>query len=294
MKILPFHETESGTWTYLLADSDSGHAAIIDPVWVYDPVSGRASRDFIDQVLEAVTAAGYQLDWVLETHAHADHLSAAGLVRAETGARIAIGQGIRQVQENFKRVFNLQGLAADGSQFDRLFAEGDTLRLGGLELRVIETPGHTDDSITYLVGDAAFIGDTLFAPGYGTARCDFPGGDAGRLFDSIQKLYALPGNTRLHLCHDYPDEGQPATHCVTVDESRTSNKHVRADTTRAEFVAMREARDKTLSLPRLILPSLQVNVLAGSPPPPEDNGFSYLKTPFNTTIPDLLGARSDD
>lgn len=291
MDIRPFYETESGTWTYLLGDPDTGRAAIVDPVWVFDPVSGRASREFIDKVLDAANAAAYQLDWVLETHAHADHLSAGGVVQSETGAKIAIGQGIRKVQANFKRVFNLESMAIDGRQFDRLLAEGDTLRVGNLELRVIETPGHTDDSITYLVGDAAFVGDTLFAPGYGTARCDFPGGDAGRLFDSIQKLYALPGDTRLHLCHDYPDEGVQPVHCVTVEESRRNNKHVRSDTPREAFVKMRNERDATLGLPRLILPSLQVNVLAGQAPPPESNGFSYLKLPFNTSVDDLLRSR---
>lgn len=288
MNITPFYEAETGTWTYLLADPESGQAAVIDPVWVFDPVSGRASRGFIDQVLAQASAEGLEISWVLETHAHADHLSAGALIRAETGARIAIGQGIRAVQDNFKKVYHFEWLRPDGSQFDRLLAEGDTLSVGSLELRVIETPGHTDDSITYLVGDAAFIGDTLFTPGYGTARCDFPGGDAGCLYDSIQKLYALPGNTRLHLCHDYPAEGEAPVHCVTVDESRRANKHVRADTPREEFVAMREARDATLSLPGLILPALQVNVLAGQAPPPDSNGFSYLKLPFNTSLEELL------
>lgn len=291
MDITPFYEAETGTWTYLLADPSSGQAAVIDPVWVFDPVSGRASRGFIDQVLEQARSDGLEIAWVLETHAHADHLSAGALIRAETGARIAIGQGIRAVQRNFKKVYNFDWLEPDGSQFDRLLAEGESLMVGDLELRVIETPGHTDDSITYLVGDAAFVGDSLFAPGYGTARCDFPGGDAGRLYDSIQKLYALPGNTRLHLCHDYPAEGDAPVHCVTVEESRRGNKHVRADTPREEFIAMREARDATLGLPRLILPALQVNVLAGAAPPPEENGFSYLKLPFNTSVDELLTSR---
>lgn len=292
VKIMPFYEGESGTWTYLLADQDSKRAAIIDPVWVYDPVSGHASRDFIDQALAAAKAQGWTLDWVLETHAHADHLSAGALIREETGARIAIGQGIRSVQHNFQKVFNLASLIPDGSQFDRLLTDGDSLEIGGLSLRIMDTPGHTSDCITYLVGDAAFIGDTLFAPGYGTARCDFPGGDAGRLYESIQRLYALPSETRLHLCHDYPEEGAAPRHCVTVAQSRKENIHLRADTPKEEFIALRTARDATLDLPTLILPAIQVNVWAGAPPLAEDNGCSYLKIPFNRSIERLL-ARGD-
>ena len=178
MLIEPFYEKDSGTWCYLLADSDHGEAAIIDPVWLYDPVSGKADLSFTEQVLRRVEEGGFKLTWVLETHAHADHLSSAAYIRRKTGARIAIGRGIRSVQENFRRVFNISDLDCDGSQFDRLLSEGDVVRVGSLEVGVMETPGHTNDSLTYLVGDAAFIGDTLFAPAFGTARCDFPGGDA--------------------------------------------------------------------------------------------------------------------
>lgn len=288
LEILPFFEPDSCTWTYLIADSGSGAAAVVDPVWVYDPISGRADRAFTDKVLDRANSNGWQIEWVLETHAHADHLSSAGLIRSETGARIACGRGIRQVQETFRKVYNLRDLATDGSQFDRLLSEGDEISVGELTARVMETPGHTNDSVTYLVGDAAFIGDTLFIPSFGTARCDFPGGDAALLFDSIQRIYRLPGETRLFMCHDYPQEGVEPRAMVTVDESRRDNIHLNGDTGREEFVAMRESRDATLGLPRLILPAIQVNVLGGQAPAPEDNGFSYLKIPFNTSVPAIL------
>lgn len=288
LSIESFYEPQSGTWTYLVADRASGTAAIIDPVWVFDPVSGAVDRSQVDTVLAAVSDRDWTLAWVLETHAHADHLSAGALIRDETGARIAIGQGIRNVQATFSRVFNTPDRPTDGSQFDRLLAEGDEIALGKERIRVIETPGHTNDSITYLVGDAAFIGDTLFAPSYGSARCDFPGGDAALLFDSVQKLYALPPETRLFLCHDYPAEGQEPRSMVTVAESRRDNIHLNDATTREAFVALRRGRDAGLGLPKLIFPAIQVNVLAGAAPPAEDNGASYLKIPFATRIPDLL------
>jgi len=288
MEIRSFHEPDSGTWTYLLADPDSGAAAVIDPVWVYDPVSGRTDHGFIDNVLESAAAAGWRIEWVLETHAHADHLSAAARVRAATGARLACGAGITAVQENFARVFNFAGVPAAKQPFDRLLREGDEVSLGKLRIAVLDTPGHTSDSITYLVGDAAFVGDTLFAPGAGTARCDFPGGDAGQLYDSVMKLYALPPQTRLFLCHDYPAEGRQAVCGVTVARSRAENIHIRDGREKADFIAQREARDRTLALPRLILPALQVNILGGHAPAAEDNGVSYLKIPFNRTIEELI------
>ena len=288
MEIRSFHEPDSGTWTYLLADPDSGAAAVVDPVWVYDPVSGRTDHGFIDNVLESAAAAGWRIEWVLETHAHADHLSAAARVRAATGARLACGAGITAVQENFARVFNFAGVPAAKQPFDRLLREGDEVSLGKLRIAVLDTPGHTSDSITYLVGDAAFVGDTLFAPGAGTARCDFPGGDAGQLYDSVMKLYALPPQTRLFLCHDYPAEGRQAVCGVTVARSRAENIHIRDGREKADFIAQREARDRTLALPRLILPALQVNILGGHAPAAEDNGVSYLKIPFNRTIEELI------
>ena len=293
MDIKSFYEPESGTWTHLLADPASGAAAIIDPVWVYDPVSGKADATFIDAVLDTALEAGYRLEWILETHAHADHLTAADVLRRRTGARIACGRGIRRVQETFARVFNMQGMATDGSQFDRLLQEGDTVALGGLEIQVIETPGHTADSITYRVKDAVFVGDTLFAPAYGSARCDFPGGDAGQLFDSIARIHELPDTTRIFLCHDYPKKDQEPVCSVTVAESRKDNIHVAGDISKTDFVAMRNARDSELGLPRLILPSLQVNILAGAAPDADANGLSYLRTPFNRSLDELIRNRSN-
>jgi glyoxylase-like metal-dependent hydrolase (beta-lactamase superfamily II) len=288
MKISSFYEPDSGTWTHLLADSVEQKAAIIDPVLVYDPVSGQTDTAFIEQVLAEAERAGYSIQWVLETHAHADHLTAAEWVKRKTGAKTACGRGICGVQKNFAKVFNMEQTPTDGSQFDRLLVEGDGIQLGGLNIEVMETPGHTGDSVTYLAGDAAFIGDTLFAPAFGTARCDFPGGDAGQLYDSIRKLYQLPGETRLFLCHDYPKEGEKPLKEVTVKQSQQTNIHLKADTTRSEFVAMRTARDSQLGLPRLILPSLQVNILAGATPAAESNGVTYLRTPFNRSIADLI------
>lgn len=288
MKIQSFYEPESGTWTHLIADSSDRKAAIIDPVWVFDPVTGSADAAFIDKVLAAAERAGYRIQWVLETHAHADHLTAADLVRQRTGAKVACSNGICGVQENFSRVFNMTDAATDGSQFDRLLVEGDVIELGQLEIRVMETPGHTGDSITYLAGDAAFIGDTLFAPSFGTARCDFPGGDPSQLYDSIRKLYKLPGETRLFLCHDYPNAGEQPVSVMTVEAARSQNVHLKTDTTRAEFVEMRTQRDGQLGLPRLILPSLQVNILGGAAPETDSNGVAYLRTPFNRSITDLI------
>ncbi len=288
MEIKSFYEPESGTWTHLLADSSDKVAAIIDPVWVFDPVSGLADTAFIENVLAVAQLAGYRIEWVLETHAHADHLTAADQVRQRTGAKIACGRGICGVQENFTRVFNMTDTATDGSQFDRLLAEGDVIKLGQLDVFVIETPGHTGDSISYLAQDAAFIGDTLFAPAFGTARCDFPGGDAAQLYDSIRKLYQLPEETRLFLCHDYPQADDEPVRDITVGESRSMNIHLKAETTKEEFIAMRTQRDSQLGLPRLILPSLQVNILAGAAPGAGSNGVEYLRTPFNRILAELI------
>lgn len=288
MKITPFYEDQSGTWTYLLADPKSQAAAIIDPVWVYNQVSGVADFSFMDKVLDEAKQEGCRIEWVLETHAHADHLTAAGEIRKRTGARIACGKGICSVQEVFARVFNIPEVAIDGSQFDLLLSEGDILRVGELEVRVMETPGHTNDSVTYLVGDAAFIGDTLFTPVFGTARCDFPGGDAGQLYDSIRKIYSLPDETQLHLCHDYPKADEQAQYKVNITTSRESNIHIKSATTKEDFVDMRTARDAQLGLPKLIIPSLQINIQAGQAPAADSNGVVYLKTPFNQSLAELV------
>lgn len=288
MDIQSFYEPDSGTWCHLLTDPESGVAVIIDPVMVYDSVSGLTDKKFIQQVIDTAEEKSCRIEWVLETHAHADHLTAADFLRQNHGSKVACGKGICGVQKSFARVFNMTEMKPDGSQFDRLLVEGDLLNVGQMEIRVIETPGHTGDSVTYLVEDAAFIGDTLFAPGFGTARCDFPGGNAGQLYDSIQKLYQLPAETRLFLCHDYPAEGQQPRCEVTVRESKKTNIHLTSDTTKKEYVEMREKRDAQLGLPRLILPSLQVNILAGAAPEVDSNGVSYLRTPFNHSITDLI------
>lgn len=288
MHIESFYESESGTWTYLLGDPETKVAAVIDPVWVYDPVSGRADEHFVQGVLDRAAELDWCIEWVLETHAHADHLSAAAWIRRQCGARIACGKGICGVQENFVHVFNMYDVATDGRQFDRLLQGGDTIALGSLSIEVMETPGHTADSVTYRVADAAFIGDTLFAPTYGTARCDFPGGNAGQLYDSIQSLYDLPGDTRLFLCHDYPKQGQQPVRDITVEESLCCNVHISESTSKASYVEMRERRDKQLGLPRLILPSLQVNILGGDLPEADSNGVVYLRIPFNRSIADLI------
>jgi glyoxylase-like metal-dependent hydrolase (beta-lactamase superfamily II) len=288
MQIHPFYEPDSGTWTYLVADPETRASVVIDPVLVYDPVSGKTKPDFIQQLLLTAADRNYRIEWVLETHAHADHVTAADYLRQKTGARLACGSGIRDVQRNFHRVFNQAETPIDGSQWDRLLNDGDTIAVGKLEIRVMDTPGHTSDSVTYLVGDAAFIGDTLFAPAFGTARCDFPGGDAEQLFDSIMALYELPGETRLFLCHDYPKDGKKPVCQVTVEQSRQDNIHIGAETNREDYVRMRRERDAGLSLPRLILPSLQLNIRAGEPPAPDDNGVVYLKTPLDREIEELI------
>jgi glyoxylase-like metal-dependent hydrolase (beta-lactamase superfamily II) len=288
VEITPSYEPESGTWTYLLADPVQSVAAIIDPVWVFDPVSGRVSTQLIDALLNIAQQRNYRIEWVLETHAHADHLSSAGHIREKTGARIAIGRGICAVQKTFTRVFNLTDVATDGSQFDRLLDDGDIIPLGSLDIRVLATPGHTGDSISYVVEDAAFIGDTVFAPPFGTARCDFPGGNAAMLFDSIQRIHALPDTTRLFLCHDYPKEGAQPVCMVPVTESRRNNIHAKSGTDREAYVSMRTQRDARLSLPRLILPALQVNIRAGTGPVADDNDVPYLRLPFNRTIAQIL------
>ncbi|MBE5316022.1 MAG: MBL fold metallo-hydrolase [Xanthomonadales bacterium] len=281
--IQSFFDKDSCTWTYLVSDPASGAAAVIDPVLDFDPKSGNTATASAQKVLDAARERGLRLEWILETHAHADHLSAGHWLRAQyPGARLAIGEGIRQVQATFREIFNLgEHFPVDGSQFDRLFRDGERFALGALDVEVIATPGHTNDSLSYRIGDAVFVGDTLFMPDGGSARCDFPGGSAATLFGSIQRLFALPDETRLFVCHDYSPGGRAAACETSVGAQRATNIHVGGGRSKAEFVAMREARDATLPMPRLILPSVQINIRAGRLPDPEDNGVRYLKLPLD-------------
>ena len=277
-----FHDPATFTFTYVVYDRDGGRAAIVDPVLDFDPASARTSTVSADRVLGFVREHGLTVDWILETHAHADHLTAAAYLKRETGAKVAIGRGITQVQARFKALFGLEPeFATDGRQFDRLFADGDTFAVGALEARVVATPGHTDDSLTYVIGDAAFVGDTVFAPETGTARADFPGGDARKLYHSIRRLFDLPADTRLFLCHDYPPAERQARAQSSLDEQRQRNVHVGGDADEETFVQMRTARDATLPAPKLILPALQVNIRAGELPPPDANGIRYLRLPID-------------
>lgn len=282
-KVTGFFDEATNTISYVVAEPDGNHCAIIDPVLDYDPKSGRTSTKSADALIEFVTREKLAVDWILETHAHADHLTAAPYLKQKVGGRTAIGEHIKTVQATFAKVFNLEpSFQADGSQFDHLFKDGEAFAIGALEGRVIHTPGHTPACITYVIGDAGFVGDTLFMPDYGTARCDFPGGDAATLYQSIQKLFALPGETRLFMCHDYKAPGRDKFAWETaVAEERDRNIHVGKGHSQADFIRMRTERDATLAMPTLILPSVQVNIRAGALPPPEANGVSYLKIPVN-------------
>jgi glyoxylase-like metal-dependent hydrolase (beta-lactamase superfamily II) len=277
-----FHHADSGTWSYVVSDVSSGAVALVDPVLDYDPKSGRTATTAADALIAEVRSRGLRVEWILETHAHADHLSAAPYLKGELGGRIAIGAGIREVQATFKPIFNLEpGFVTDGSQFDHLFADGEAFALGSITARVIATPGHTNDSVSYLVGDALFTGDSLFMPDGGTARCDFPGGDAGKLFRSIQRLYSLPDDTRVFVCHDYAPGGRPVACETSIGEQKRSNIHVRTGVHEIDYVKLRRARDATLAMPVLMLPAVQVNIRAGQLPPAEDNGTRYLKIPLD-------------
>jgi glyoxylase-like metal-dependent hydrolase (beta-lactamase superfamily II) len=287
---LSFHHADTGTWSHVVADATSSEALIIDPVLNYDLKSGRIGTAPAQILLNAAAEEGYRIAWILETHAHADHLSAAAWLKHQLRAqgehtsmpRIGIGEGIRSVQRNFKALFNLEpDFAVDGSQFDRLFADGERFPLGDIEAQVIAVPGHTEDSLAYLIGDALFVGDSLFMPDSGTARCDFPGGDAATLYRSIQRLYRLADDTRVFVCHDYAPAGREP-HCETsIAEQKADNLHARVGVGEAEFVALRRARDAGLALPQLMLPAVQVNIRAGELPPPENNGLRYLKIPLD-------------
>lgn len=282
--VTAFFDEATYTVSYVVREPDGPHAAIIDSVLDFDPKSGRTSTASADRIIAFVREHGLTIDWILETHAHADHLSAAPYLKAALGGRIGIGEHITEVQQIFKKIFNLEKtFNTDGAQFDHLFREGEEFRIGGMTARVMHTPGHTPADVTYVIGDAAFVGDTLFMPDYGTARADFPGGDARRLYRSIRRLLEeLPPETRLFLCHDYKAPGRDHYAWeTTVAEERAHNLHVHDGVSEEAFVAMRTARDKTLAMPVLLLPSVQVNIRAGQLPPPEDNGVSYLKIPVN-------------
>ena len=277
-----FFHAESCTFTHVLADPASGVAAIIDPVLDYEARSGRCGFHSAQQLLEFVQRAGYGGRWILETHAHADHLSAAPWLKARLGGRVGIGAGIVAVQRHFKAVFHLEAeFPADGSQFDHLFADGEKFAVGRMQAEVIATPGHTSDSVSFLVGDALFVGDSLFMPDGGSARCDFPGGDAALLYASIQRLYALPGQTRVFVCHDYAPGGRAHACETSIDAQKAGNIHVRSGVSEQQFVAMRQARDAILAMPALIIPAVQVNIRGGEFPPPESNGLRYLKIPLD-------------
>ncbi|OOG60572.1 MBL fold metallo-hydrolase [Rhodanobacter sp. B05] len=277
-----FHEP-SNTFSYVAWDPATLEAAVLDAVLDYEPAAGRTRHDSADGIIAFVRAQGLVLAWVIDTHVHADHLSAAPYVQARLGGKLAIGEHIRTVQETFGTLFNAgRGFARDGSQFDHLFTDGETYLLGNIAAKAIHTPGHTPACMTHVIGDAAFVGDTLFMPDYGTARCDFPGGDAATLYRSIRKIFALPDATRIFLCHDYKAPGREEfAHETTVAAERAGNIHVRDGIGEAEFVAMRTARDATLKMPQLILPAVQVNMRAGRLPPAEDNGLRYLKIPLD-------------
>ena len=282
-RIQHFYDEPTGTLSYVVADPDTGHAAIVDPVVGYSMESGRLDTAPSDVIVEYIHKEKLGLEWILETHAHADHLTGAQYIKSKIGGAVAIGEGIRKVQAHFGPIFNLNtDFAPDGHQFDRLFSDGEQFTIGNLECEVIATPGHTNDSISYRIGSAVFVGDSMFMPDFGTARCDFPGGDAGLLYDSIQRILSLPGDTRLFMCHDYMPGGRELRWTCTVDEQRESNIHVRLDVSKSEFTAMRRERDATLNLPALIVPSIQVNIRAGHLPEAEDNGIAYIKTPIET------------
>ena len=281
----PFFHADSNTWSYLVHAPGDTVAAVIDPVLDFDPKSARTSTASAQAIVDHVAAQGLQVQWLLETHAHADHLSAAHWLKQThwPEARIAIGEGIRTVQKTFRPIFNLgEHFPIDGSQFDQLFADDETFAIGAMPARVIAVPGHTSDSNAYLVGDALFTGDSLFMPDGGTARCDFPGGSAAVLYRSIQRLYALPDDTRVFVCHDYGPGGRPVACETTIGEQKRANIHVRDGVDEADFVRLRDARDATLAMPTLILPAVQTNIRAGALPDPEANGVRYLKLPIDT------------
>lgn len=278
-----FLDADSETFTYVVNDLESRNAVVIDPVLDFDYSAGRVHTTSAEKVAKYIDEAKLDVKWVLETHAHADHLSAAPYFKAKYDALIGIGKHITKVQKTFKSLFNLEKeFLPNGAQFDRLFDEGEVLSVGSMNFKIMHVPGHTPADIAYLLNDSAvFVGDTMFMPDVGTARCDFPGGDAATLYESIQRILALPSSTTIYVCHDYPTEHRTHECAVTVEEQKELNIHVKEGKSKADFIKMRESRDATLSMPRLILPAIQVNVRAGQMPPPEDNDVRYLKVPIN-------------
>ena len=281
--IAGFFDEATNTVSYVVHDPKTGEAAIIDSVLDFDAASGRTSNGSADRMIEYVTSNNLKVTWLIETHAHADHISAAPYLQERLGGKLAIGCDIIRVQEVFGKLFNAgTDFERDGSQFDKLFEDGETFRIGELEGIALHVPGHTPADMAFIIGDAAFVGDTIFMPDFGTARADFPGGDAGQLFRSIRRLLSLPDETRLFLCHDYKAPGRDEYAWeTTVKQQREENVHVKDGVTEQDFVAMRTVRDKTLSMPKLIMPSVQVNIRGGRLPEPEDNGVSYIKIPVN-------------
>ncbi len=281
--VQPFFHRESSTWSYAVADADARRAVVIDAALDFDAKSARSGTASADAIVAWLRERDFAVEWILETHAHADHLSAAQRIRQQLGGKVAIGAGIVTVQETFAPIFDFSDdFARDGSSFDHLFADGESFHVGGIAAQVIGVPGHTADSVAYLIGDALFVGDSLFMPDGGSARCDFPGGDAAMLYHSIQRLYALPDATRVFVCHDYGPGGREVSCETTIGEEKRANIHLRADTTEPDFVRMRRERDATLAVPALLLPSIQINIRAGELPPAADNGVRYLKLPLDT------------
>lgn len=278
-----FFDEPTNTYSYVVTDPETKVCAVVDSLLDFDQASGRTSTESVDKLIAWVKSEGLKVDWIIDTHVHADHLTAAPYVKEQLGGRTGIGDQISVVQKVFKAIFNEgQKFHTDGSQFDHLFKDGETYKVGSIEAKAIHTPGHTPACMSHLIGDALFVGDTIFMPDFGTARCDFPGGDAGTLYDSIQKLFALPDETRVFLCHDYKAPRRDTYVWETsIGEEKRSNIHVKAGTSRDEFIEMRTARDKTLDMPKLILPSVQINMRAGNMPEPEENGQRYMKLPIN-------------
>jgi glyoxylase-like metal-dependent hydrolase (beta-lactamase superfamily II) len=277
-----FFDEATFTISYVVSDPATNRAAVIDPVLDYDPASGHTSTRSADEMIAYLRESNLCVDWIIETHVHADHLSGAPYLKGQVGGQTGIGSDVTAVQSAFRDIFNIKDLATDGSQFDRLFANGESFRVGDIDAEVIATPGHTPACVTYVIGDSAYVGDTLFMPDFGTARTDFPGGSAEQLYNSIHKILSLPDGTRLFMCHDYKAPGRDEYAWETsVKEQRDKNIHINRTVSKAAFVELREGRDAQLGMPKLILPSIQVNIRAGQFPDPEDNGVRYLKMPLD-------------